>query len=562
MGMGKIIFVHGIGDSKPDYWHEWRDRVADAIGTHKFDPNRDYHGVWWEGVMDDYSRSTEPGKRSLKAPSLTDKASILKDEINTTIHKELLRWCKGEGKSLDRSMERGLIGDYLGDFGYYLLDVALADKVQKQLRDKLTELSQQDTELHIICHSWGTVITYDVLNGWKKCPKISSLITIGCPLWIAVVKSARRKYLEKTMRWTNVDNEGDGFWEWFNGDPIGGSLNIRDDQRRFKNMSIHSKTGHLAVGYLGDDEMIEILRDSLIKPISPKAAERVFVPRKPTRKALLIAVNEYPPHIPQLYGCINDSFLVNRMLQEVYGFPTKDIHMLHNHRATTNKIKSKIEWLLDGAKSGDTLLFHYSGHGTQIPERVGDEVDGLDECIVPYDFDFDAPGLTDDDFREVFGNLPTGVKLTVIFDCCHSGTGTRGDSIKVRGFLPPMDILNRVYEFKFEGSPFPVFKLREEFVTRKRRLFRDMKREKDEYIPIALAACKDSQTAKEYAVGGANFGVFTYFICHEIYKSKGKKLTYGNLMKTCGNSIKSADIQDQTPQMSGPLKVAASVFSL
>jgi len=260
--MGKIIFVHGIGDLKPDYWHEWRDRVADAIGTNKFDPNSDYHGVWWEGVMDDYSRSAESGKRSLKAPSLTDKASILKNEINTTIHKELLRWCKGEGKSLDRSMERGLIGDYLGDFGYYLLDAALADKVQKQLRDKLTELSQQDTELHIICHSWGTVVTYDVLSRWEKCPKISSLITIGCPLWIPVVKSERRKYLEKTRWWTNVDNAGDGFWGWFNGDPIGGYLNIHDDQGRFKNMSIHSKTGHLAVGYLGDDEMIEILRDS------------------------------------------------------------------------------------------------------------------------------------------------------------------------------------------------------------------------------------------------------------------------------------------------------------
>ena len=121
--MGKIIFVHGIGDSKPDYWHEWRDRVADAIGTHKFDPNSDYHGVWWEGVMDDYSKSTEPGKRALKMPSLTDKESKLKNEINTTIHRELLRWCKGEGKSLDRSMERGLIGDYLAilDIIYLML---------------------------------------------------------------------------------------------------------------------------------------------------------------------------------------------------------------------------------------------------------------------------------------------------------------------------------------------------------------------------------------------------------------------------------------------------------
>lgn len=560
--MGKIIFVHGIGNANREYWHEWRNNVVTAIGRDTFKPDMDYDGVWWEGVMDEYTRATEPGKRAWKAPLATEKGLKLKDEINTTIHRELLRWCKGEGKTLDRSLERGLIGDYLGDFGYYLLDAALADKVQKQLRDKLTELSQQDTELHIICHSWGTVVTYDVLSRWDKCPKISSLITLGSPLWIPVVRRERRRYPEKAQQWTNVDNEGDGFWEWFNGDPIGGYLNIHDEQGRFKNLSIHSKTGHSAVGYLGDDEIIEILQDSLIKPISPRVAERALVPRKPTKKALLVAINEYPPHIPQLYGCVNDSFLVNRTLQEVYGFPTKDIHMVHNQRATTSKMKNKIEWLLDGAKSGDTLLFHYSGHGTQIPERVGDEIDGLDECIVPYDFDFDAPGLTDNDFRELFGNLPAGVKLMVILDCCHSGTGTRGDSIKVRGFLPPMDILNRVYEFTFEGSPLPVFKLREEFVTKKRRLLRDTKREKDEYLPIALAACKDHQTAKEYAVGGANYGAFTYFLCHEVYKNKGKKLTYGNLMKTCGQSIKFADIQDQTPQLSGPPKTEVSAFSL
>lgn len=65
--MGKTIFVHGIGDLKPDYWHEWWDRVADAIGTNKFNRNNDYHGAQWEGVMDDYSKSSEPGKRSLKA---------------------------------------------------------------------------------------------------------------------------------------------------------------------------------------------------------------------------------------------------------------------------------------------------------------------------------------------------------------------------------------------------------------------------------------------------------------------------------------------------------------
>lgn len=561
--MRKIIFVHGIGDAGQDYWHEWRDKVVGAIGKIKFDPGNDYHGVWWEGVMEGGTIKGKTGTRSLKAPSLTSEASKLKGEINANIHRELIRWCRSNGKSIDRSAERGFMKDYLGDFIFYLLNPDLADRVQSKLREKLTELAQNDAELHIICHSWGTVVAYDVLNGWSKCPKISSLITIGSPLWLPVVRNERQKYLEKTALWANVDNEGDGFLEWFNGDPIGGFLTIHGGENRFRNMGIHSKTGHASLGYLGDDETVEILRDSLLKTPSPRVAKRDFTPRKPENKALLVAINEYPPHIPQLYGCINDSFLVNRTLQQVYAFPTENIHMLHNSRATTDRIKNKLGWLLDGVRAEDSLLLHYSGHGTQVPDRIGDEVDGLDECIVPFDFDFDAPGLIDDDLRELFGGLPAGVKLTVIFDCCHCGTGTRGGDVKVRGFMPPMDILNRIYEFNFaEGSPFPLFKLRKEFAGKKQRLLRGVKGENEEYTPVLLSACKDSQTAKEYSNGGANYGAFTYFLCHELYKNKGKKLTYGNLINKCNDSVLYADVQNQTPQLNGPAGIESALFTL
>lgn len=156
--MGKIVFVHGIGDAGQDYWHEWRDKVVDAIGKSKFDPGNDCYGVWWEGVMEGDATKGKTGTRSLKAVSLTSEASKLKDEINTNIHRELIRWCRSNGKSIDRSAERGFMKDYLGDFIFYRLNPDLADRVQSKLREKLTELSQNDSELHIICHSWGTVV--------------------------------------------------------------------------------------------------------------------------------------------------------------------------------------------------------------------------------------------------------------------------------------------------------------------------------------------------------------------------------------------------------------------
>lgn len=68
---------------------------------------------------------------------------------------------------------------------------------------------------------------------------------------------------------------------------------------------------------------------------------------------------------------------------------------------------------------GDALFFHYSGHGTQVPTDHDDpEVDGLDEAIVPVDMNL----IVDDDLRSIFCQLPLGARMTMLADCCHSGT--------------------------------------------------------------------------------------------------------------------------------------------
>ena len=40
-----------------------------------------------------------------------------------------------------------------------------------------------------------------------------------------------------------------------------------------------------------------------------------------------------------------------------------------------------MKWLLGGVQSGDSLFFHFSGHGSQVIDHSGDEEDGLDETI-------------------------------------------------------------------------------------------------------------------------------------------------------------------------------------
>lgn len=65
---------------------------------------------------------------------------------------------------------------------------------------------------------------------------------------------------------------------------------------------------------------------------------------------------------------------------------------------------------------------HYSGHGTQIRDTNGDEADGFDEALVPYDYTSAGCILDDELFRIVVRPLRDGVTLTSLMDCCHSGT--------------------------------------------------------------------------------------------------------------------------------------------
>jgi hypothetical protein len=102
--------------------------------------------------------------------------------------------------------------------------------------------------------------------------------------------------------------------------------------------------------------------------------------------------------------------------------------------------------LIEKVKPGDVVFFHFSGHGQQILDDDGDEADGLDEALVPYDaplnFYIKSPTtgrpveydgslhLRDDDLGELLTELRTilGTKgnLMVSIDACHSGTATRG----------------------------------------------------------------------------------------------------------------------------------------
>jgi hypothetical protein len=271
------------------------------------------------------------------------------------------------------------------------------------------------------------------------------------------------------------------------------------------------------------------------------------------RKALLVGLNHYPNPVNNLKGCINDVLQTSKILQEACAFDEgRQIRLLTDERATTQAIVQRLKWLVDGSQPGDVLVFHYSGHGSQVRDRHGDELDdGLDEIICPYDLDWDHP-FTDDDMYEIVRKIAPGAVLTVILDCCHSGTGLRAAAwqhapIRAKSLVPPPDILHR-------KQP-----LIEDWGENRRLTMADSRRElalrrfgakAAEQGAVLFAACRSNEMSADAWIDGDYHGAFTYFLWKSAVEANFA-LSYVDLIRATRQALKKAGY-NQVPQLEGP----------
>ncbi len=169
----------------------------------------------------------------------------------------------------------------------------------------------------------------------------------------------------------------------------------------------------------------------------------------PERRALLIGINDYSasgltapttdgeqltPEIdrrswPSLRGALNDVEGMHAALTGAYGFQPDDVHLLTDQAATRSSILQAIEeHLIKPAREGDLVVFHYSGHGSQVSNPDSKERDKLNETIVPADSRLGVPDIEDKELRQAFNRvLDKKAHLVVILDSCYSGSAARGE---------------------------------------------------------------------------------------------------------------------------------------
>ena len=238
-----------------------------------------------------------------------------------------------------------------------------------------------------------------------------------------------------------------------------------------------------------------------------------------SKRALLVGIDKYVTRPEgKLRGCKNDVVNIRDILLRIFGFKAEDIRVITDDRATKAAIMERLRWLITTASAGDSLLFHFSGHGSQIRDRHSDELsDGLDELLCSTDINFDTTYILDDDLAAVFSLLPEGVSLDVSLDNCHAGSATRGGLFSLpeinapvstaRFLAPPLDIQLRVDE----TLTLPVTKLA---LPRENNM--------DSMRHCLFAGCTDAQTAADACIRGSYSGAMSYVLCEVLRATQGK----------------------------------------
>ncbi|THU78556.1 hypothetical protein K435DRAFT_973483 [Dendrothele bispora CBS 962.96] len=246
--------------------------------------------------------------------------------------------------------------------------------------------------------------------------------------------------------------------------------------------------------------------------------------------ALIIGINKYEDdYIRNLSGAVIDGENVKEFLTDMLGVPEDNIETLYDEKATKDGILNAIKKFTDIPRNVPILIY-YAGHGGRAPAPADwytSDSSNQIELLCPHDFRWsgsdteDGQGIFDLTLAQYLNDVADSKNnISVILDCCHSGSAARGDEVqddeRVRGIELPKDYV----------IPLPVF---EKQVASARRGVEILKRfeKRGNFSHVLLAACKRDEKARERSFGG----IFTTELL-ELFKRGISDLTYLEVIKT------------------------------
>lgn len=467
---------------------------------------------------------------------------------------------------------------------------ATEDGLRDRLRQRVLGALRAKPRDVICAHSLGSLISYDTFR--RNPGKISGkvFLTFGSQIGNPFIRDCFAGRIEPVdaRMWYHLYNPDDHVFTAEIRVQAGNFLQIQTEFDKPQDLLNHDPVWYFNHANTRTRVWFDLSGARPARAITRDLGAARKMAARPDRRALLIGINAYPNPANRLEGCVNDVFLMSSVLQEC-GFLPEEIRVVLDERATAANILERFHWLLDDVASGEERVLFYSGHGAQLPAYdVRGEVDHLDECLVPYDFDWSPEhAVTDKQFVNFYSQLPYGSRFAAIFDCCHSGGLTREGGLRPRGLDPPDDIRHRALRWNMryemweqrslpsanrslarsrDGSDYvgangSTYRFGRGVALRGLRNAqynreRDALRHKGPYLPILFEACREEELSYEYRDGATSFGAFTYCLAKVLRdaRHRGRNPTFRALARLTAARLQALSYE-QTPALLGAERV-------
>ncbi len=255
----------------------------------------------------------------------------------------------------------------------------------------------------------------------------------------------------------------------------------------------------------------------------------------PRKRALLVGINRYVDleyQWSRLRGAVNDTRLQQELLIHRFGFEANAIRILTDEEATRDNILQALEkHLIQWAKPGDVVVFHFSGHGSQVAEQEEIFPARRVSTLVPSDSDLPAGypnqgGSVKDITGHTLWLLMQAIdteNVTFVLDSCHSG-GARKGILTVRS-RPGDWELNRIAapNIQLLASP-QEQEYQRQFMERTQiKTLEELAQRRKQGVPkgIMLAAARSDQVAIDASFGDTAAGIFTYVLTRYLWQQTG-----------------------------------------
>jgi hypothetical protein len=267
--------------------------------------------------------------------------------------------------------------------------------------------------------------------------------------------------------------------------------------------------------------------------------------------ALLVGIDDYPPPVPRLYGCVNDITAFESYLNGRVASGEFKLHLrkLTDSQATRQVVIDGFRQHLKQAGMNDVVLFYYTGHGSQelAPEEFWPiEPDKMNETLVCWDSRTpDGMDLADKELALLIAEVEEkGAHFVIVMDCCHSGSGTR-DAVQFNSIrqAPADNRMRSIDTYLFPATRMMQARAQAEAPKGKTSGWQTLPHGRH----VLLAACQDVQTAKEHYAEGKSWGAFSFFL-RDTLQSASSTLTYRDVFKQAQARVR-AGVRDQAPQL-------------